>query len=57
MTRLLYWLWQVIAVCNTILFAIDLVTGRPTFEHMVLATLALIFSKLILLEEEGQTRD
>lgn len=57
MTRLLYWLWQVIVVCNTILFAIDLVTGRPTFEHMVLATLALIFSKLILLEEEGQTRD
>lgn len=57
MTKLFYWSWQVIAACNTILFAFDLVTGRPTFEHMALAMLALIFSELILLGEEGQTRD
>lgn len=53
MTKLFYWSWQVIAACNTILFAFDLVMGRPTFEHMALAMLALILSEIILLGEEG----
>ena len=51
MNRSLFKLWWVVAALYTVLLVDDIATGAPTFEHEVMMMLALVLTKLEMIDK------
>ena len=51
MNRPLFKLWLVVAALHAVSLVVNIATGAPTLEHEVMMMLALILTKLEMMEE------